>query len=196
MDSSQSKAPQPLESEFAEDDWKDRAFSSSQEVQENYYRSVLSKWLRPTPPDVILCLIGAYASEWLVVGALIDVEDTTSRRNWGISRVEDVDVEKSAVLIHFFGWSNKWNTWIPKDSPRLAPLYSKTTPIVPPVTPGDLSFTGPIIRCLEELGLPQERGAVLIQAYGEDRSNAVNAFLYWKAFGGKGLPDSVRKIFE
>jgi hypothetical protein len=199
------KASEPSSNEVVEGDQevtKIEALPPLPEDQEKYYRLQLQKLLDPTPPDVILELIAMYAFEWLIVGSMIDVEDMPSK--WCISCVQAIDEEKDMVFVHFIGWAPKWDTWISRDSPRIAPFCSKTTPIILPTgaifSPESMMHRfnyAELVGYLEELGLPRDRGEVLIAAYGFDlKENAINAFLYWKTFGKDGLPGSVRKFFE
>jgi hypothetical protein len=56
-------------------------------------------------------------------GQLLDCEDF--RANWYHGEVKCVSDGK--LLIHYTGWSDKWNTWIAVDSDSIAPLNWKTT---------------------------------------------------------------------
>ncbi len=53
------------------------------------------------------------------VGDFIDVLDTVNK--WCVGRVVDKNVDKNEVLVHYEGWSDKWNEWIFFLSRRLAP---------------------------------------------------------------------------
>uniref|UniRef100_A0A7S2W2S4 Ubiquitinyl hydrolase 1 n=1 Tax=Rhizochromulina marina TaxID=1034831 RepID=A0A7S2W2S4_9STRA len=73
----------------------------------------------PFPRDMI-------SNGWrsaLGVGALLDALDSDKR--WFESQV--VDVEEDRVKIHYLGWSSKWDAWVPRGSPDLLPLHSRTT---------------------------------------------------------------------
>ena len=51
------------------------------------------------------------------VGALVDCLDTTN--TWVASRV--IDSRPGEVLVHYLGWNEKWDEWLPTRSPRIEP---------------------------------------------------------------------------
>jgi ubiquitin carboxyl-terminal hydrolase 4/11/15 len=54
-------------------------------------------------------------------GQLLDALDTDKK--WYESRVVDVDPVR--VLVHYRGWTAKWDEWVNRTSTRLAPLHTK-----------------------------------------------------------------------
>lgn len=53
------------------------------------------------------------------VGDFVDVLDTYNK--WLRGRIVQVNNEKDDFFIHYEGWADKWNEWIPRRSPRIAP---------------------------------------------------------------------------
>jgi len=64
----------------------------------------------------------AEATDWQV-GDELDALDTSNK--WCVAQVMKVN-EKGDLYVHYKGWSEKWDEWIPKKSNRLAPLRTKT----------------------------------------------------------------------
>ena len=58
------------------------------------------------------------------VGDMIDALDTVN--TWLEARVVDVNVRDEQLYIHFDGWADKWNEWIPAKSKRLARYRTNT----------------------------------------------------------------------
>jgi hypothetical protein len=56
------------------------------------------------------------------VGNLVDARDL--RGKWLLARVEAI--ERGKLLIHYIGFSKKWDQWISSQSDRLAPCHTKT----------------------------------------------------------------------
>ncbi|TDH68123.1 hypothetical protein CCR75_004346 [Bremia lactucae] len=87
-----------LESRFmsksSEVDWRHGRFYS--DIQANTWRFTLEK------------------------GQLLDALDTDKK--WYESRV--VELQKGAIKVHYRGWTSKWDEWLDRMSPRLAPLYT------------------------------------------------------------------------
>jgi len=62
---------------------------------------------------------------------MVDCKDTASK--WLISKV--LEVKEGAVLVHYEGWSSKWDEWIDTDNPRITKLHRYTmAPMQPTVT--------------------------------------------------------------
>jgi hypothetical protein len=59
------------------------------------------------------------------VGLDIDVLDSVDR--WCEARVVLVQPGRQA-MVHYHGWSDRFNEWLPLDSYRIAPLHSRSTP--------------------------------------------------------------------
>lgn len=57
------------------------------------------------------------------VDDVIDAKDTEGK--WYESRV--MDVKETQILVHYNGWSSKWDAWHNKDSPSLAAKNTHTT---------------------------------------------------------------------
>ena len=58
------------------------------------------------------------------VGDMIDALDTVN--TWLEARVVDVNVKDEQLYIHFDGWADRWNEWIPGRSKRLARYRTNT----------------------------------------------------------------------
>ncbi|CAH0516135.1 unnamed protein product [Peronospora belbahrii] len=79
----------------SETDWRHGKFYS--EIQANAWRFTLKK------------------------NQLIDALDTDHK--WYESRI--IDLNSNMVLVHFRGWTAKWDEWIQRTSTRIAPLHTK-----------------------------------------------------------------------
>jgi len=55
-------------------------------------------------------------------GDHIDACDT--QKKWYLSLIDDVSPKE--VRVHYAGWPARWDEWIPKESPRLAPQFTYT----------------------------------------------------------------------
>jgi len=62
---------------------------------------------------------------WLNEGLYVDAKDSVN--NWCVAQVVEVDAIQDRVKVHYDGWSQKWETWIPVNSDKLAPfrMHSK-----------------------------------------------------------------------
>lgn len=58
------------------------------------------------------------------IGDFVDALDTAN--NWLVGRILDIDPNTQDFFIHYEGWADKWNEWIPRKSSRLAPHRSRT----------------------------------------------------------------------
>lgn len=56
------------------------------------------------------------------VGEFIDASDSVQK--WCVARV--VDKRENEIYIHYEGWSDRWNEWIPINSERLAPYRTRS----------------------------------------------------------------------
>lgn len=64
----------------------------------------------------------AEAAEY-AVGDVVDARDSSN--NWCVAQLMSMN-DKGEYLVHYKGWSEKWDEWIEKTSKRLAPYRSKT----------------------------------------------------------------------
>ena len=53
----------------------------------------------------------------LVIGSKCDVVDSVDR--WYLSTIVDINKSKNQVLCHFDQWSNRYDTWMSRDDPRI-----------------------------------------------------------------------------
>lgn len=62
---------------------------------------------------------------WLAEGLYVDAKDSIN--SWCVAQVIEVDVSQSRVKVHYDGWSQKWETWLPIQEDKLAPfrMHSK-----------------------------------------------------------------------
>jgi len=58
------------------------------------------------------------------VGDFIDAKDTQGA--WMQGRIVEVNNENDTYFVHFEGWADKWNEWIPKKSAKIQPHLSMT----------------------------------------------------------------------
>lgn len=58
------------------------------------------------------------------VGDFIDAKDTAG--HWMQGRIVEINNEAETYFVHFEGWADKWNEWIPKKSQKIAPHLSQT----------------------------------------------------------------------
>lgn len=54
-----------------------------------------------------------------IKGDMVDVRDTVSK--WYPCLI--LDTKQDYVLVHYYGWPDRYNEWIPLTSPRIAPLF-------------------------------------------------------------------------
>lgn len=52
------------------------------------------------------------------VGDYVDCCDTVNK--WCVAMIQDKKEETGELLIHYEGWSDKWNEWIKIESKRVA----------------------------------------------------------------------------
>jgi len=64
-----------------------------------------------------------YFSRKLQVGDIIDVLDTV--KIWYPCYIMQTNWERREIFIHYYGWSDRWDEWIPLTSSRLAPLWTQ-----------------------------------------------------------------------
>lgn len=92
------------------------------------------------------------------VGQWLDVKDTVNQ--WLESTV--MDLNDTHILVHYHGWPERWNEWIPSNSDRIAPFRTRTvhsltsarvspTPTIPLQEPpsignADIRSVIPVIR--------------------------------------------------
>ena len=57
-------------------------------------------------------------------GQWVDVKDTVDQ--WLDAQVMDVKPDNSEVFIHYIGWAERWDEWIPMNSPRIMPFRFHT----------------------------------------------------------------------
>eukprot|EP00457_Paulinella_chromatophora_P001305 gb/GEZN01001307.1/.p1 GENE.gb/GEZN01001307.1/~~gb/GEZN01001307.1/.p1 ORF type:complete len:930 (+),score=171.77 gb/GEZN01001307.1/:25-2814(+) len=94
------------------------------------------------------------------VGDVIDAIDTAN--HWYESTIRDVKPDK--ILVHYEGWDPKWDAWILRDSPNLAPKNTHTTG--PYQTSSSRSSGYLYGGGGSEKGVPVERGAVGLRNLG------------------------------
>lgn len=76
----------------------------------------------PAPPAVGTTLL-QQQSYTVRVGMLLDVLDTKGK--WYLSEV--LAVSKANILVHYLGWAQRWDEWLPIDNhARIQPAYSHT----------------------------------------------------------------------
>ena len=57
-------------------------------------------------------------------GQWVDVKDTVDQ--WLDAQIMDVKPDNSEVFIHYIGWADRWDEWIPMNSPRIMPFRYHT----------------------------------------------------------------------
>jgi hypothetical protein len=82
----------------------------------------------PAPPAVGTTLL--HQQNFTIrVGMLLDVLDTKGK--WYLSEV--LAVTKSMVYVHYLGWAQRWDEWLPMDNhARIQPAYSHTAGVCRP----------------------------------------------------------------
>ncbi|CAN0079975.1 unnamed protein product, partial [Phaeothamnion confervicola] len=60
----------------------------------------------------------------IIIGSALDVLDTVGK--WSEAEVTAVDRVRHLVKISYTFWADRWDEWIPINSPRLAPPGSRT----------------------------------------------------------------------
>lgn len=59
----------------------------------------------------------------LQIGDLIDAQDTQEK--WYEARI--LDIQTSQILVHYRGWTSKWDVWLPCDSPKIGVHHTKVS---------------------------------------------------------------------
>eukprot|EP00475_Leptophrys_vorax_P028481 TRINITY_DN4121_c0_g1_i1.p1 TRINITY_DN4121_c0_g1~~TRINITY_DN4121_c0_g1_i1.p1 ORF type:complete len:912 (-),score=279.12 TRINITY_DN4121_c0_g1_i1:98-2833(-) len=99
---------------------------------------------------------------------LVDALDKTNK--WYESKV--LDVKENEVFIHYNGWADRWDEWIPKDSDRLAQVHTHTTGPYVKQSYGGFSGGGGYYgggwysMASSEEGIPTQKGIVGLRNLG------------------------------
>eukprot|EP00455_Lapot_gusevi_P009468 TRINITY_DN1423_c0_g1_i5.p1 TRINITY_DN1423_c0_g1~~TRINITY_DN1423_c0_g1_i5.p1 ORF type:complete len:919 (+),score=331.64 TRINITY_DN1423_c0_g1_i5:79-2835(+) len=102
------------------------------------------------------------------VGDRIDAKDTQGK--WFESTVKEI--RGNEIYVHFEGWSTKWDSWFPKDSPKLAAKGTYTNGPYVPRTADASSFSSfssyPSYSSYSsnQEGAPVQKGAVGLRNLG------------------------------
>jgi hypothetical protein len=59
------------------------------------------------------------------IGVVIDCLDT--EKYWRVAKIAQINDADETVFVQYEGWESKWDEWISKNSPRLAPQGTKVT---------------------------------------------------------------------
>jgi hypothetical protein len=86
-----------------------------------YCHNVEQATERVLTEDVVQ-LIASYAAD--VTNVLVDVRDQWQK--WCVGQVVQVDEENAKLKIHPVGWSDRWDIWLPMDSPDVARYQTHT----------------------------------------------------------------------
>eukprot|EP00475_Leptophrys_vorax_P028524 TRINITY_DN4132_c0_g1_i1.p1 TRINITY_DN4132_c0_g1~~TRINITY_DN4132_c0_g1_i1.p1 ORF type:complete len:913 (-),score=221.36 TRINITY_DN4132_c0_g1_i1:68-2806(-) len=120
----------------------------------------------------------AYA-DLLVVGKGVDVLDNFSK--WCVAEV--LEVNEYAFKVGFLGWTEKYDTWYPKGTMRVAPMFSRTNE-----NQQKISRTPPEPKVLIEMGFNDEESELAIVACGEDLQNAINRVMFMRKLNDQHIP--------
>ena len=63
------------------------------------------------------------------IGTKCDCLDSTDK--WYQAQIMEINQNGKLVRVHYIGWDEKYDEWINKDSYRIAPLHTMTSPIKP-----------------------------------------------------------------
>lgn len=127
------------------------------------------------------------------VGESVDCLDT--RSCWCEARIKSV--RNDAYLVHFQGWSDRWDEWIPADSSRIHPYRSKIAATLPDELTRDhlLSETW-LMACpypSRTSGRDKEVGTLRARCAGRQRQNHMYKGLLCVQ---KGLPKMIESMKE
>jgi hypothetical protein len=91
-----------------------------------YYRHFLTAALPQDvapliPPDLVNFIVH-YIEEGFSKGDVLEAQDKFKK--WCAAEV--LEAEEGKVLVHYTGWSNKWDEWIDVSTGRIVPLYTHT----------------------------------------------------------------------
>eukprot|EP01038_Epipyxis_sp_PR26KG_P006238 gene6238-8593_t len=65
------------------------------------------------------------SSRRFFIGQWLDVKDTVSQ--WLEATVMDINYQQRTVFVHYNGWPERWDEWIPFHSDRISPFRSRTS---------------------------------------------------------------------
>jgi hypothetical protein len=116
-----------------------------------------------------------------VVGGLVDCQDRFNK--WFESTI--VEVKEDSIFVHYNGWPDKWNEWIPINSPRLAPVHTHSIPGnnrgVPAAGAAPVQPNPPqaepaenIIQQIMAMGFSRDEAVVALRNNGNNTERAVN----------------------
>jgi hypothetical protein len=73
------------------------------------------------PKDIIKIIAKIlYSARKVIVGDIVDVVDTVLKIYPSVVTETSTD----AIKIHYYGWVDRWDEWLPLTSPRIAPALS------------------------------------------------------------------------
>jgi hypothetical protein len=153
--------------------------SPNSSLQQRYYRHHLHA-VNHFCSSEIAAVIAIYAAEGHVIGQKVDVRD--SNFSWCVCEVLNINAD--AIKVHYVGWPNTWDEWIPFcDGDRIASLFFKTKPVEtfqnahPRTFPGEESYTKSL-QFFADLGFQGRSVEELFEKSGFRRQLTLNLLMY------------------
>eukprot|EP00475_Leptophrys_vorax_P024488 TRINITY_DN337_c0_g1_i1.p1 TRINITY_DN337_c0_g1~~TRINITY_DN337_c0_g1_i1.p1 ORF type:complete len:557 (-),score=102.66 TRINITY_DN337_c0_g1_i1:75-1745(-) len=165
-----------------EDDWWDEFFGSACSARQiEFYNLALTNSLCSKIPCELLQVISEYAADAYDFGERLDVENQDNV--WSVAEV--IGVKKASIRVRYLGKHSSFSEWIPRDSFRLANLFTHTATFqdravslicASQLSPAQSLGTTPEERSLRFLGFSDQCIADAIQKKGFH--NAINFAFY------------------
>jgi hypothetical protein len=147
-----------------------------------YYRHFLTKFLPADiapfiPPDLVNFMVH-FIEEGFSVGDIIECQDKIPR--WCIAQV--VAIKEGELRVHYVGWSDKWDEWIPWNSERIAPLYSHTDgkdtgPKTQARLAQEIQADPNLVQEMANMGFVAEEAAAMLKIHRNNLESAINAMI-------------------
>eukprot|EP00475_Leptophrys_vorax_P013104 TRINITY_DN19486_c0_g2_i1.p1 TRINITY_DN19486_c0_g2~~TRINITY_DN19486_c0_g2_i1.p1 ORF type:complete len:866 (-),score=245.82 TRINITY_DN19486_c0_g2_i1:52-2502(-) len=116
------------------------------------------------------------------VGTRVDVQDSYGK--WCVAEI--MELKTFEFKVHFLGWNNNYDCWIPKGSIRVAQEFTRTDSNQPRLA----SATPPQIRFLVEMGFTEEEAHEAIVFCEDDLQNAINRAFHTRFVNMLHIPNA------
>jgi hypothetical protein len=139
-------------------------------------------------------VIVEYASDGYCVGMYLDVRDRQPR--WCVTRVVDMDVDESrnykigSLKVHYCGWPEKYDEWIPFGHWSLSSAFSQTmdcwlhhSELKDSLRADARQTMQDKIAWIEEEGFSEKEAKDTLARFDNDQFTAVNLLMFTKYYG-------------
>ena len=161
-------------SEWVPEAWTEFVPTVIHELLHRYYKKHLYLHQDQLPKEM-LDLVLDYAADGFIVGDQVDAQSRSFAPTWCVAQVVSIDIEKGSILVHYLGWSSKFDTWV-SSSEHVKPLFTLTKHR----TEANGLSGMPVYR-LTEFGFSEDEAREAIDRCKDvswDRQNCVNSAYY------------------